>query len=116
MPRNISLIGAPTDVGAGVRGASMGPEALRVAGIVPVSALRGDNVTLPAGASTAWFQGPSLLQLLHTLPTTQERTQGALLLPVLAPQDGLMLHHRVASGTLVGYGTVLAELIPHSPG
>jgi arginase len=29
----ISLIGAPTDVGAGARGASMGPEALRVAGL-----------------------------------------------------------------------------------
>ena len=32
-PQRISLIGAPTDVGAGQRGASMGPEALRVAGI-----------------------------------------------------------------------------------
>jgi len=31
----ISLIGAPTDIGAGTRGASMGPEALRVANIVP---------------------------------------------------------------------------------
>jgi len=31
--RNVSLIGAPTDIGAGARGASMGPEALRVAGI-----------------------------------------------------------------------------------
>ena len=30
---SIDLIGAPTDVGAGSRGASMGPEALRVAGI-----------------------------------------------------------------------------------
>ena len=29
----ISLIGAPTDIGAGARGASMGPEALRVAGL-----------------------------------------------------------------------------------
>ncbi len=29
----VSLIGAPTDVGAGARGASMGPEALRVAGL-----------------------------------------------------------------------------------
>jgi len=29
----VSLIGAPTDVGAGDRGASMGPEALRVAGL-----------------------------------------------------------------------------------
>jgi arginase len=33
MNRNITLIGAPTDIGAGARGASMGPEALRVAGI-----------------------------------------------------------------------------------
>jgi arginase len=30
----VCLIGAPTDVGASVRGASMGPEALRVAGLV----------------------------------------------------------------------------------
>jgi arginase len=32
-PRAASLIGAPTDIGASDRGASMGPEALRVAGI-----------------------------------------------------------------------------------
>ena len=32
-PRTASLIGAPTDVGASHRGASMGPEALRVAGL-----------------------------------------------------------------------------------
>ena len=31
--KSISLIGAPTDIGAGARGASMGPEALRVAGL-----------------------------------------------------------------------------------
>ena len=29
----VTLIGAPTDVGAGTRGCSMGPEALRVAGL-----------------------------------------------------------------------------------
>jgi arginase len=33
MATMIGLIGAPTDIGAGSRGASMGPEALRVAGI-----------------------------------------------------------------------------------
>ncbi len=33
MNRQVSLIGAPTDIGAGARGASMGPEALRVAHI-----------------------------------------------------------------------------------
>ena len=32
-PHTVALIGAPTDVGAGTRGASMGPEALRVAGL-----------------------------------------------------------------------------------
>lgn len=31
--RRATLIGAPTDVGAGTRGASMGPEALRIAGL-----------------------------------------------------------------------------------
>ncbi len=36
MNKSVSLIGAPTDIGAGSRGASMGPEALRVAGIVSV--------------------------------------------------------------------------------
>ena len=35
-PAVIRLIGAPTDVGAGSRGASMGPEALRVAGLQAV--------------------------------------------------------------------------------
>ncbi len=44
MTRKVSLIGAPTDIGAGTRGASMGPEALRVAGIVPVLRRRGLDV------------------------------------------------------------------------
>ena len=51
-----------------------------VAGIIPVSALRGDNITLPL--DVPWYRGPSLLQLLERLPTTQERTQGAMLQPV----------------------------------
>ncbi len=33
MKRQLSLIGAPTDIGAGSRGAGMGPEAMRVAGL-----------------------------------------------------------------------------------
>jgi arginase len=33
MAQAVSLIGAPTDIGASTRGASMGPEALRVAGL-----------------------------------------------------------------------------------
>jgi arginase len=40
----VSLIGAPTDIGAGTRGASMGPEALRVAGIAQAIAQFGLTV------------------------------------------------------------------------
>lgn len=44
MNRKVSLIGAPTDIGAGSRGASMGPEALRVANIAPILAGQGLDV------------------------------------------------------------------------
>ncbi len=44
MNRLVSLIGAPTDIGAGARGASMGPEALRVAGIAPTLQCHGLEV------------------------------------------------------------------------
>lgn len=42
--RQVSLIGAPTDIGAGARGASMGPEALRVAGLAAALQARGVQV------------------------------------------------------------------------
>lgn len=44
LPTQISLIGAPTDIGAGARGASMGPEALRVADLGPVIEAQGFDV------------------------------------------------------------------------
>jgi arginase len=44
MDGRVSLIGAPTDVGASLRGASMGPEALRVAQLAPTLASQGLDV------------------------------------------------------------------------
>ncbi len=44
MNTSVSLIGAPTDIGAGSRGSSMGPEALRVAHIASVLAAQGLDV------------------------------------------------------------------------
>jgi arginase len=44
MTRDVSLIGAPTDIGAGARGARMGPEALRVAGLQAALEARGLQV------------------------------------------------------------------------
>jgi arginase len=58
MNQQLSLIGAPTDIGAGSRGASMGPEALRVAQIVPVLQAHGlevlDRGNL-AGPANPWL-------------------------------------------------------------
>ena len=42
--QRLSLIGAPTDIGAGDRGAAMGPEALRVAGLAEALAQHGAEV------------------------------------------------------------------------
>jgi arginase len=58
MTRDISLIGAPTDIGAGARGASMGPEALRVARIQAILESHGlqvaDRGNL-AGPANPWL-------------------------------------------------------------
>lgn len=54
---------------------------IALAGIVPVSALRGDNVTVPS-AIWSWYDGVTLLELLHALPATDERHDGALSVPV----------------------------------
>ena len=44
MNNNISIIGVPTDIGAGRRGANMGPDALRIAQIIPTLVSRGLDV------------------------------------------------------------------------
>jgi arginase len=58
MNPNLSLIGAPTDIGAGTPGARMGPEALRVAGLA--SALESHGLTVLdrgnlAGPANPWL-------------------------------------------------------------
>ncbi|MCY7316432.1 MAG: sulfate adenylyltransferase [Rubrivivax sp.] len=71
------------------------------AGIVPVSALRGDNVTQPMGA--AWYTGPTLLQLLEGLPTAQEAAVGSFSLPVqyvAREGDGTGVQPRVLWGRI----------------
>ena len=42
--KKVTLIGVPTDIGAGHRGASMGPDALRIAGLGEALAARGIDV------------------------------------------------------------------------
>jgi sulfate adenylyltransferase subunit 1 len=90
---------------------------IEVAGIVPVSALHGDNVTVPL--RTDWFNGPSLLELLEQLPTTQESTQGPLAQPVqyVARESGDGVGHqartlwgRIARGRVAAGDAV--QLLP----
>ena len=63
MTRPVSLIGAPTDVGASTRGASMGPEALRVARLQPILEQQGlavvdrGNVSGPPNPQSAAVDG-----------------------------------------------------------
>jgi arginase len=57
--KTVSLIGAPTDVGASVRGAGMGPDALRVAGLFEMLRDHGFNAIDHgnlAGPPTPWTQ------------------------------------------------------------
>ncbi len=66
---------------------------LPLAGIVPVSALRGDNVA--QRTATAWYDGPALLELLEGLPSAHEPQQAPLALPV---------QHVARQGDAVGGG------------
>jgi len=118
----VNKIDAVDDPGAAfraVRGAlqRFAAEAdIELAGIVPVSALRGDNVAQPLRAD--WFDGPSLLELLERLPATQERVDGAFAMPVqYVARDGDGVGHqartfwgRVARGSVRAGDTV--QLLP----
>ena len=85
MAIQVSLIGAPTDIGAGTRGASMGPEALRVAGLGEAIAARGYDVVDRGNLS-----GPAN--------------------PWLPPVDGYRHLPEVAAWNRAVHAAVLAEL------
>jgi arginase len=83
--RSVSIIGAPTDVGASVRGANMGPEALRVAGLSDALARFVADVR-----DMGNLNGP--------------------LNPVLPPQGGYRHLPEVVAWNRLVYDAVLAEL------
>jgi sulfate adenylyltransferase subunit 1 len=125
----LDAVADPAQAYAAVRDALLGfaeHAGIQVAGVIPVSALRGDNVTQPLDAP--WYDGPSLLQLLESLPTAQERKDGDLLIPVQyvaregegtgnQPRTlwGRIAHGRVKAGDAVqifpsGQAAVVAQL------
>ena len=105
LPARISLIGAPTDIGAGHRGASMGPEALRVAGIGEALRARGLDVVDRgnlAGPVNPWQpprEGyrhlPEVVAWTRAVMDAVQRELGADRLPVLLGGD-----HSLAVGSI----------------
>ncbi len=80
-----------------------------IQGIIPLSALRGDNVATPS-SNWAWYRGPTLLQVLESLPATDERHDGTLLQPVqyvARDGDGTGNQLRTAWGR-IAHGSVKA--------
>ena len=74
---------------------------------VPVSALTGDNV-VDRSARTPWYDGPTLLEHLETVPVTDARAEDELRLPVQVVIRPRTAEHpdyrgyagRIASGTV----------------
>ncbi len=89
---------------------------LNPAAIVPVSALRGDNVTTPLRC--AWYLGPSLLQVLESLPVAQDDAAAPLCLPVqyVARQgDGTGEQPRVLWGRIAQGGVRVGDTVQVFP-
>ncbi|SEH11591.1 sulfate adenylyltransferase subunit 1 [Thermoleophilum album] len=67
---------------------------------VPISALHGDNV-VDRSQRTPWYSGPTLLELLETLPIAADRNLRALRFPVqwvIRPQDDRWHDYRGYAG------------------
>jgi arginase len=101
----VSLIGAPTDIGAGERGAVMGPEALRVAGLAEALAQHGSEVIDRgnlAGPANPWLPPAHGYRHLDEVVAWNQSVHDAVLaelrigrLPVLMGGD-----HSLAVGSI----------------
>jgi arginase len=105
MPRIVTLIGAPTDIGAGTRGASMGPEALRVAGLGEAIAARGfavvDRGNL-AGPANPWVPPVDGYRHLHEVTAWNRAVHEAVHAELAAGHMPLLMggDHCLAVGSI----------------
>jgi arginase len=105
MVKNVTLIGAPTDVGASCRGASMGPEALRVARLAAMlqsqacAVIDGGNVVGPQNPEAAPENGfrhlPEVVAWNRAVHDAVAEALGAGRLPILLGGD-----HSLAIGSI----------------
>jgi len=79
--------------------------------VVPVSALEGDNVVTPS-AAMSWYEGPTLLEYLDTVPLRVDEADGPMRFPVqlvLRPDANFRgFAGQVARGVLRGGDRVMA--------
>ena len=105
MNGKVSLIGAPTDIGAGSRGASMGPEALRVAGIGPTLQSHGlevvDRGNL-AGPANPWLPPVDGYRHLHEVVAWNRAVHAAVHAELAAGQLPILLggDHALGIGSI----------------
>ncbi len=90
----VSLIGVPTDIGAGTRGASMGPEALRVAGIREAIAhfgLKVNDCGNLQGPANPWLRAVNGFRHLHQVVEWNRLLHDAMLAQLQAGHLPVML-------------------------
>jgi arginase len=101
----VALIGAPTDIGAGTRGASMGPEALRVAQLQAVLEAQGlqvhDRGNL-SGPPNPWQPPQDGYRHLHEVTEWNRLVHGAVFSELLGARLPILLggDHSLAIGSI----------------
>ena len=112
----VELIGAPTDIGASVRGAGMGPDALRVADIAGtlLAGVAGAALALPAAGrfgSAARALARLLLNVLRSVPELVWATL-MVLAAGLGPFAGALALALHTSGV---FGRLFGETLENAP-
>jgi arginase len=102
---SVSLIGVPTDIGAGTRGASMGPEALRVAGLREAIAQFGIHVKDCGnlqGPANPWLPAANGFRHLDEVAAWNQLTHDAVYAELQAQRLPVMLggDHSLAIGSI----------------
>ncbi len=103
--RAVSLIGAPTDVGASARGAGMGPEALRVAGLQAALQAHGAEVVDRgnlAGPANPWLPPVDGYRHLPEVAVWNRAVHDAVLAELRASRLPILLggDHSLAFGSI----------------
>lgn len=105
MTATLQLIGAPTDIGASTRGAGMGPDALRVAGIAQTLARLGFEVVDQgnlSGPATPWIAPTTELHHLDEVVTWNRAVYDAVNAALTAHHLPVLLggDHSIAVGSI----------------